>query len=263
VTGQPCGQRHDLVRQHTVPVTVELHPDEMDCTELGERAGQEFAKAALVSSGGFVLRSFYRAFGRALPLAALLGTLVLAGCTRSDPTTAFPDEPPTTATIPATSSAACARAPDDTCAAWVVRVVDGDTLAARLVDGKTETVRLVGVDTPETHHPTKPVQCYGPEAAAATARLVPPGTRLVLVVGHQPRDRYGRLLAYVYAPDRLPGGRMLNAELLHSGYARVLPIRPNTLHAKGFAELEADAKAHRWGLWGACPAPTTTMKGPP
>jgi hypothetical protein len=105
VTGQPRGQRHDLVRQHTVPVTVELHPDEMDCTELGERAGQELAKAALVSQGGFVLRAFYRAFGRALPLAALLGTLVLAGCTRApDPTTAFPDEPPTTATTaPATT----------------------------------------------------------------------------------------------------------------------------------------------------------------
>jgi hypothetical protein len=110
VTGQPRGQRHDLVRQHTVPVTVELHPDEMDCTELGERAGQELAKAALVSQGGFVLRSFYRAFGRALPLAALLGTLVLAGCARPDPTTAFPDEPPTTATTappPTTVAAAC------------------------------------------------------------------------------------------------------------------------------------------------------------
>jgi hypothetical protein len=107
VTGQPRGQRHDLVRQHTVPVTVELHPDEMDCTELGERAGQEFAKAALVSQGGFVLRSFYRAFGRALPLAALLGTLVLAGCTRSDPTARFPASPPVTATTTTLAAADC------------------------------------------------------------------------------------------------------------------------------------------------------------
>jgi micrococcal nuclease len=80
----------------------------------------------------------------------------------------------------------------------VVRAVDGDTLEVRL-DGEagTETVRLIGVDTPETVKPDTPVQCFGPQASAFQHRVAE-GRRVRLLVGVEPRDVYGRLLAYAY-----------------------------------------------------------------
>ena len=97
-------------------------------------------------------------------------------------------------------------------AATVVRAVDGDTLVVTLATGGTETVRLIGVDTPETVAPRRPVECFGPEAAAALAALVPPGTEVRLSRDVEPRDRYDRLLAYVHrrrrrVRQRRPGGR--------------------------------------------------------
>src|SRR3954453_17005721 len=97
----------------------------------------------------------------------------------------------------------------------VVRVLDGDTIVVQR-DGAPETVRLLGVDTPETHHPTKPVQCFGPEASDYThARLL--GQAVTLERDAEARDIYGRLLMYV----SLDGARF-NDELLRLGYARLL-----------------------------------------
>ena len=128
----------------------------------------------------------------------------------------------------------------------VVRVLDGDTIVVRRRGASDETVRLLGVDTPETHHPRKPVQCYGPEAAAYSAsRLFGQVVRLEDdVVRH---DIYGRRLAYVYLD-----GANFERELLRKGYARLLVIEPNHAHAREMLDDELDARARRVGLWRVC-----------
>jgi micrococcal nuclease len=131
--------------------------------------------------------------------------------------------------------------------AQVVRVVDGDTIRVRL-DGRTERVRYIGVDTPESVKPGTPVQCFAKRASAANAALVA-GHTVRLVGDVEQRDRYGRLLAYVY---REPDGAFVNARLVRDGYARTLTIAPNVAHAHELADLaRAARRAHR-GLWSAC-----------
>ena len=131
----------------------------------------------------------------------------------------------------------------------MVEVVDGDTVVVRL-GGHDQTVRLIGVDTPETKHPTKPVQCFGPEASEFTARVLPKGVAVRLERDVEARDHFGRVLAYVF---RASDGTFVNVELARQGYARPLAIAPNDAHA---AEVEAAAREARTqgrGLWRACP----------
>ena len=137
----------------------------------------------------------------------------------------------------------------------VVRAVDGDTLEVALDDGATETVRLIGVDTPETVKPDTPVQCFGPQASRFEHHTVE-GRRVRLVTGVEPRDYYGRLLAYVWVEGRPTNGRrrehFLETELLRRGLARTLTFHPNDRYAHRFEELErVTAKAGK-GLWNAC-----------
>ena len=131
----------------------------------------------------------------------------------------------------------------------VVRVVDGDTIRVRL-GGTEERVRYIGVDTPESVKPGTPVQCFGKAASAFNARLVRARTvRLEFDAEH--RDRYGRLLAYVY---REPDGLFVNAELVRRGYAQPLTIPPNVAHASEFRRLARTARRGGRGLWAACGA---------
>jgi micrococcal nuclease len=132
--------------------------------------------------------------------------------------------------------------------AVVISVVDGDTIVVR-VHGRVEHVRLIGIDTPETVAPKKPVMCFGKEASAETAALLPAGTPVELVRDAEPRDDYARLLAYVY---RVPDGLFVNLRLAEEGFADVLSIAPNTTHAGAFRAAVATARAERRGLWGAC-----------
>jgi micrococcal nuclease len=129
--------------------------------------------------------------------------------------------------------------------ALVARVVDGDTVEAR-IGGKVEDVRYIGVDTPETVKPGSPVQCFGPRASAFNHRLVE-GRRVRLVFGVERRDAYGRLLAYVYLGDRF-----VNASLVRRGLARTLTIPPNDRFAPLLRRLELSAARAGRGLWGAC-----------
>lgn len=141
-------------------------------------------------------------------------------------------------------------APPTTYPAVVVAVADGDTVTVTVGAGRSarsETVRMLGVDTPETHHPRKPVQCFGPEAAAYTADRLRPGTRVRLEADVELRDRYGRLLAHV-----IVDGRRLGEDLLRRGYARLLVIAPNGSHAREFVRAELEARAAGRGLWGVC-----------
>jgi len=131
---------------------------------------------------------------------------------------------------------------------FVVQALDGDTIvvADGSGPGDTETIRLLGVDTPETHHPRKPVQCFGPEAAAFTqSRLEGRWVRLEDDV--ERHDIYGRRLAYVYFH-----GRLFEDVLLTRGFARLLVIEPNHAHARTMLDEELDAQAAHVGLWGAC-----------
>jgi micrococcal nuclease len=131
--------------------------------------------------------------------------------------------------------------------ARVLRVVDGDTIHVRL-DGRDETVRYIGVDTPESVKPHTPVQCFAKAASAANARLVR-GRTVRVVPGAEARDRYGRLLAYVY---RAGDGAFVNARLLAWGYARTLTIAPNDRFATRFAAVERAARKAGRGLWSRC-----------
>jgi micrococcal nuclease len=163
---------------------------------------------------------------RRLLLAVLIG-LVAAGCTTS----------------PSTGNAS---RPGE---AVVQRVVDGDTVVVRIA-GRDERVRLIGVDTPESVDPRTPVQCYGKEAAAFTAQLLPEGTVVRLERDVEARDRFDRLLAYVY---RVSDGLFVNFELARAGYAQVLTIPPNVAYAEEFRGAAAAAREAGRGLWSACP----------
>jgi micrococcal nuclease len=132
--------------------------------------------------------------------------------------------------------------------ARVVRVVDGDTILVS-VGGREERVRYIGVDTPETVKPGAPVECFGKRASARNRALVPPGARVRLVRDAEERDRYGRLLAYVY---RANDGLFVNAALVRDGYAKPLTIAPNDAHAAEFRALARAARGAGRGLWNAC-----------
>jgi micrococcal nuclease len=130
--------------------------------------------------------------------------------------------------------------------ATVTRIVDGDTVEARIGD-EIEDVRLIGVDTPETVKPGTPVQCFGPRASRFLHRLLE-GRTVRLAFGVERRDHYDRLLAYAYL-----GERFVNAILVRRGLARTLTILPNDRFAPLFDRLELEAARAGRGLWGACP----------
>jgi micrococcal nuclease len=133
-------------------------------------------------------------------------------------------------------------------AAVVVRVVDGDTIHAR-INGREETIRLLGIDTPETHKPDTPVECFGVEATKAIGRLLPKGTAIELVRDAEARDRFGRLLAYVYrSRDRL----FVNVEMARTGFAAAYTYPPNVAHADEIVAAAAEARDAGRGLWPAC-----------
>ena len=128
----------------------------------------------------------------------------------------------------------------------VERVVDGDTI---LIDyhGESTRVRLIGVDTPETVHPRKPVECYGPQATTFTTNLLK-SELVFLRFGDERRDRFDRLLAYVY---RSPDGLFVNEELVRQGYARAY-LKFKFEHAQRFRDLQTFAQMTGKGLWGTC-----------
>lgn len=132
--------------------------------------------------------------------------------------------------------------------ATVERVVDGDTIVAD-VGGSRERVRLIGIDTPESVKPNSPVECYGKEASAHTKELLPEGTRIRLVLDVEERDRYGRLLAYVY---RASDGEFVNLALAADGYAGLLTYPPNVAHVEDFRAAVRSAREQNLGLWSAC-----------
>lgn len=125
--------------------------------------------------------------------------------------------------------------------AVVERVIDGDTV----VLATQERIRYIGVDTPEMHHPKKPVEAYAREAKEFNRRLVE-GKAIRLEFDVERHDKYGRLLAYVYLED----GTFVNAELIRQGYAQILTIPPNVKYADLFLKHQREAREAGRGLWG-------------
>jgi endonuclease YncB( thermonuclease family) len=123
-------------------------------------------------------------------------------------------------------------------------VIDGDTITVRMPDGHTEVVRYIGMNAPELHHPASGEEPGGRAAKTLNKRLLN-GKRLELAFDVQYRDRYGRLLAYVYA-----SGEHVNATLLERGYAAAAIHPPNTCFVARFRSLERPAREGRHGLWG-------------
>jgi micrococcal nuclease len=126
----------------------------------------------------------------------------------------------------------------------VEQVVDGDTIHVRL-GARVEKVRYIGINTPEVHHPTKGEEPGGREATQVNRRLVE-GKRMRLELDVRERDRYGRLLAYVWVGDV-----MVNAELVRLGYAQVMTIPPNVRHQELLLKLQREAREAGRGLWAA------------
>jgi endonuclease YncB( thermonuclease family) len=137
-------------------------------------------------------------------------------------------------------------------AAEVIHVIDGDTIDVQ-IGGREERVRLIGIDTPETKKPNSPIECFGPEASAFTASLLPIGTRVRIERDLVGRDDYGRLLGYVYVDD-VDGtiDTFVNMEIIRQGYATPLTIEPNSTYAREFASAAGEAEVAGLGLWTAC-----------
>lgn len=138
--------------------------------------------------------------------------------------------------------------------ATVERIVDGDTIVVRITGGAPgpgageagrgeHRVRLLGIDTPESVDPRRPVECFGKEAAAAAAALLD-GAEVRLVADVEESDRYDRLLRYVYL-----GEEMANARLVANGYATAYTYPPNVRHSDLFVQLERAARESDRGLW--------------
>jgi len=128
----------------------------------------------------------------------------------------------------------------------VTKTIDGDTIQVKMGD-KTETVRLIGVDTPETHDPRKSVQCFGQKAADYTKQqLLGKQVRLESDPNDSDRDKYKRLLRYVYVGDTL-----INKQLISEGYAFAYVVFPFT-KVDEFRQAETEARTANRGLWSSC-----------
>lgn len=129
--------------------------------------------------------------------------------------------------------------------AYVARVIDGDTIEV-VLRGRTIDIRLIGIDTPETVHPTEPVECFGPKASEfTTSRLSDRNVQLDFDA--ERKDQYGRTLAYIWV-----GNQLFNKTLVAGGFASVTIYEPNDEYASRLYTAESFAESHDRGMWGAC-----------
>ncbi|PLT33786.1 thermonuclease family protein [Bacillus sp. V5-8f] len=126
--------------------------------------------------------------------------------------------------------------------ATVTNVVDGDTIDVK-INNKEERVRLLLIDTPETKHPSKPIQPYGPEAFDHTKHELL-GKQVGLEKDVSERDRYGRMLAYIWVD-----GELYNETLIKKGLARVATFPPDVKYVNRFIEKQKEAQKKGVGIW--------------
>lgn len=132
---------------------------------------------------------------------------------------------------------------EDSIQCIVERVVDGDTIVVNY-KGRSERLRLIGVNTPETVHPTKEEEPFGQEASDFTKSKLA-REEITLEFDVELRDKYGRLLAYVWID-----GKMFNETLVREGYAQVATYPPNVKYTELFLAAQKEARDNNRGLWG-------------
>jgi micrococcal nuclease len=223
-------------------------------------------------------RALPRAFSRAMIWLALgLAAAALSGCldltepqapgpatnTQAAAGTTTPNRSPASADVDTTGGRRPAGVSAGAQPARIARHVDGDTVWVEPLayDGDirlplpadaTSRIRVLLIDTPETVHPTRDVECGGPEASAATATLLPEGSLVWVLADVTDRDRYDRPLRYLFTAD----GVDLGDHLLTAGLARVAHYPPDDRFLDRYRTIEADARARGVGIWGElCPAP--------
>jgi len=182
------------------------------------------------------------------------------------PDVVIPDSEPTTTIVPSSTmvfvpTQVSTPKPTETpivvrTEARVTSVIDGDTIKVE-INKAIYTVRYVGIDTPETVHPSKPVEWMGMEASEANKRLVE-GQMVYLEKDVTETDQYGRLLRYVFLAD----GLFVNAELVRLGYAQVSTYPPNVRYQDLFLEMEREARENERGLWGPMLTATSVPSTP-
>ena len=198
---------------------------------------------------------------RRRPAFLLVAVVAFAGCgaTAGPPTS--PTIQPTTVPAPTHDGASLppSFAPIDVSVgrpATVIRVVDGDTLHAR-VDGRDEKVRIIGMDSPETEKPDTPVECFAKQATAEAKKLLRPGDRITLQPDptQDTRDRFGRLLAHVLLAD----GSLFAETMIRHGWAvHYVYDGVPSIYAERLEAAQDAAKAEQAGLW----SPTTCNGDP-
>jgi micrococcal nuclease len=146
---------------------------------------------------------------------------------------------------PADPASASPSGKTDQTKATVARIIDGDTI--ELNDGRK--LRYIGIDTPETVHPTKGVECFGVQASQKNSQLVL-GKEVILEKDVSETDRYGRLLRYVYLASE-SGQVFVNHELVKTGYAQASSYPPDIKYQDQLRAAEAEAMENQLGLWGA------------
>jgi endonuclease YncB( thermonuclease family) len=145
----------------------------------------------------------------------------------------------------------------------IERVVDGDTVWVRptgdgpLPTNASHSIRLLLIDTPETVHPSKPVECGGPEASRFASELLAPGTKVLLAADQGDTDRYGRFLRYLWTAD----GVFYNQAVVAAGLAEVVYYAPNGQHLDFLRQVERDARTAGAGLWGEIDCDTPPSAG--
>jgi len=137
----------------------------------------------------------------------------------------------------------------------VTKVIDGDTFKIQTDNREEDTIRLIGIDTPETVDPRKPVQCFGKEASTKAKELI---EGKIVILDSDPtqgnKDKYNRLLRYVHLED----GTFVNIKLIEDGYAFEYTYNTPYKYRAEFKEAQKQAEANKRGLWadGVCPIST-------
>jgi endonuclease YncB( thermonuclease family) len=146
--------------------------------------------------------------------------------------------------------------------ATVVSVTDGDTLKVQLANGTIEPLRLIGIDAPETVDPNRPDGCFGAEAAIRLKQLLPKGRQVWLEMDTSDRDRFDRLLRYVWVEKQDGGVYLVNEVLVRDGYAITKRYPPDTKRATQLEKAQVRAQKKQVGMWSACdlalPTPSPT-----
>ncbi len=135
--------------------------------------------------------------------------------------------------------------------AKVAKVIDGDTIQLET----KQKVRYIGIDTPELHDPRRPVECFGKEAYEENKKLIE-GKTIILEKDVSDKDKYGRLLRYVYLPQETKqttsSGLMVNDYLVRQGYANAVSYPPDIKYQDQFRNAQLQAKTNNRGLWNLC-----------